>query len=376
MWCMAKVDPNLDRGCGRVMSDVSSMFIVYLLELYRWSDDAETLKALWPVAKQAATWHMASAAKEGVPSRQCNTYDILGPTKYDQVSYNSAFHILAMKAASELAQTPVIQDIKFAQNCSTFLERAQKVLDQSQWQNRGNGKGYYSFNDGDNSSLMVDSFYPQVLAYTNGLGSLVLQPSRLQAHLQTEAEWNDSPFGLVVESTGYGKSLSHGVWQMGSPDWAVLNIHLGGISIDEALAQPMKSLENWRTRMKDLWNIAGVADQNTGLASVTSHYGYFMTAWHIPLALSGQKANLPEGTLSFDPKLKAPWKLPVFLAGVTGSISSSEGSCVVLELRVGTLQLKSLQVSNHPCQVPGHKGPVKLQAGKPVTWCCNDVNYV
>lgn len=28
---------NIDIPCGRVMSDVSSMFIVYLLELYKWA---------------------------------------------------------------------------------------------------------------------------------------------------------------------------------------------------------------------------------------------------------------------------------------------------------------------------------------------------
>merc|ERR1712070_366515 len=39
--CMGAVDPGLDRGCGRVMSDVSSMYVVYLLELYKWSNETE-----------------------------------------------------------------------------------------------------------------------------------------------------------------------------------------------------------------------------------------------------------------------------------------------------------------------------------------------
>merc|ERR1712139_31483 len=107
-----------------------------------------------------------------------------------------------MRAAAVLASSPVIQDIAFAKNCTYFLEWAQKTLDKNQWQDRGNGKGYYSYSLEDNSSLMVDAFYPQVLAFTNGLGSLVTDPQKLQAHLRTEAEWNDGPYGLVVESTG------------------------------------------------------------------------------------------------------------------------------------------------------------------------------
>ena len=44
------VDPTIDKGCGRVMSDVSSMYIIYLVELLRWGGDSEIVKELWPVA--------------------------------------------------------------------------------------------------------------------------------------------------------------------------------------------------------------------------------------------------------------------------------------------------------------------------------------
>merc|ERR1712046_172082 len=122
----------------------------------------------------------------------------------------------------------------------------QQAQDKNQWQDRGHGKGYYSFSLEDNSSLMTDTFYPQVLAYTTGLGNLLADATKLQAHLLTEEEWNDSPYGLVVESKNHGISLSQGVWQMGSPYWATLNVHLAQIPVDAALAQPKKSLENWR----------------------------------------------------------------------------------------------------------------------------------
>lgn len=193
------------------------------------------------------------------------------------------------------------------------------------------------------------------------------EETRVAAHLATEAEWNDSPFGLVVESTGQGKSLSKGVWQMGSNDCAVLNIRLGKISIEDSLKQPEKSLGNWRSRLRDLWNIAGVADQNTGLPSVTSHYGYFMTAWHIPLALSGQQADLPNGVLAFVPRVTAPYALPVLLPGKVGLLSASSG-VFTLELTAGNIDLLQLTVDH--CS---HAGPVSLRAGQKVEWKCGSV---
>jgi hypothetical protein len=47
--CTKAIDPGLDKGCGRIMSDVSSMYITYVLELYKWQNDTATLHELWPV---------------------------------------------------------------------------------------------------------------------------------------------------------------------------------------------------------------------------------------------------------------------------------------------------------------------------------------
>ena len=51
---MGRIDGGLDRGCGRIMSDVRSMYIVYVLELLKWQNDTDTLRELWPVVKKAA----------------------------------------------------------------------------------------------------------------------------------------------------------------------------------------------------------------------------------------------------------------------------------------------------------------------------------
>merc|ERR1719188_2497983 len=102
------------------MSDVSSMYIVYLLEFYKWANRADVVKKLWPIAKRAAEWHMSVAAGSGVPEYQCNTYDILNPPAFRQVSFNSAFHILGLQAAAALAETPAVRDMAFAEKCRSF----------------------------------------------------------------------------------------------------------------------------------------------------------------------------------------------------------------------------------------------------------------
>ena len=97
----------MEFGCGRAMSDVSSMFIVYLLELQTWyqntSVTSAVLRDLWPHAKRAAEWQMNISSIDGIPPYLVNTYDYLGLHAYRHSTYSAAFHLLAMKAAEKLA---------------------------------------------------------------------------------------------------------------------------------------------------------------------------------------------------------------------------------------------------------------------------------
>ena len=452
--CTDGIDAGLDKGCGRLMSDVSSMFIVYVLELLRWGNDTTTLDELYPAVKRAAEWQMSVSVGDGLPQHLVNTYDILGPNRYKHVSYNSVFHLLAMAAAKELAKFQ--GDEAFSAKCGTALQRGQKALDSQQWVAadtesvswrswiKVNGSRYdqesgfltagndfkpatmltfaackascdssgrclgfsfqaanpapasgtikcytkfklsfvpvgnasnaphYSFADSEPASLMADSLYGQVLAHSAGLGTVLADPSKVRQHLQTEALWNDSPDGLRVESNG---GVSHGsgvaVWQGASPNWAYLNIvgdgNVSFVAAETALLQPAKSLGLWRSRLNDLWNICGLAQD--GQSWITSHYGFAMTAWHLPFALSGQNANLPEGSLTFAPKVSAnsasgSWALPVFLPGIIGTINRTEATGEYsLALMSGSLSLRHLAVGRF-----AHPGPVSLTAGQSVQW--------
>lgn len=111
LFCNATVYTSLfqevEFGCGRVMSDVTSMFIVYFLELQTWYQDAGiasvVLQDLWPHVKLAAEWHMSISATDGIPRNLVTTYDIVGLVAYQHSTYSSAFHLLAMQAAEKLA---------------------------------------------------------------------------------------------------------------------------------------------------------------------------------------------------------------------------------------------------------------------------------
>ena len=97
----------MDIGNGRVMSDVTSMFITYILEMYTWSSDSSILaviRGLWPNTKRAAQWQLNITQSNGyLPIYLVSTYDILGLDSYKYATYNGAFHLLAMKAAEKLA---------------------------------------------------------------------------------------------------------------------------------------------------------------------------------------------------------------------------------------------------------------------------------
>jgi hypothetical protein len=96
-----------------------------------------------------------------------------------------------------------------------------------------------------------------------------------------------------------------------------------------------------------------------------------MVSWHIPLAISGQLANLSSPvnrSVVFTPKLDAPYSLPFMLPGVLGSISSSRRGSYRVELTLGELTL-------HVLSMDGIKAPgdmVHLSIGTPIVWADTD----
>lgn len=76
---------------------------------------------------------VGSAADLGVPLKLETTYDILSFTAYELSSYSSVFHIMAMRAASELARAA--DDPSGAARYAAAAERGTASLDRLQWVN-------------------------------------------------------------------------------------------------------------------------------------------------------------------------------------------------------------------------------------------------
>ena len=147
---------------------------------------------------------------------------------------------------------------------------------------------------------------------------------------------------------------------------------MGAALLERALNTSKKTVDTWRELNKDLWNVAGISETFSGRPIITAHYGYWMTVWHLPLAISGQQADFLEAnssSLVFAPKLHAagtPFSLPVILPGTVGTISSADGTTFVLRVSAGQPlpALAHLAVGNavYPGKVEG------LAVGESVTW--------
>ena len=398
-----------DMPQGRIMSDSTSMFIVYVLELYKWDADVVTLKTYWPVIQKAVSWINSTALEFGVPYKLETTYDVLGFPKYELSTYASAFHILALMAARELGVA--MQDASFARDCDVQIQRAQSALDALQWNVT---EGFYNAGS-DNCTAEVgcergigifsDAFYAQVLAYSVGLGDLLARPERLDQHLQYVAKKNcihndmtkpstplvsGCPNGLVTMTGRLTEQTDLSVWEMATFDHAALMLRRATSSAeaDASLALAEGTGTSYAKRINDQWNTAGVKF-NDGNPSVTSHYGYHMTSWHLLFGLSGQLADFSDehnASLTFaPPAMDCGFSYPVLLPGAVGSIRcevvrrtkmGKEAGKAEEEKRTFTLvfydapaspwrSLKTLAVRD---VVHSSLVPIMLQVNSPVTW--------
>lgn len=291
-----------------------------------------------------------------------------------------------MKASSELAIA--MGDADFARKCDDSFERTKSALDKLSWIQASSGDGYYpaastnctkDHGCATQIGFFSDAFYAQVLAYSAGLGGLV-DEAKLQQHLRrTVAETcrqvvggqlvDGCPHGFVTFTGRPQEATDWQLWQMATHDWAALTLRANGAeATGSALEMSRRSAVSWSENLNDQWNTAGISD-SAGYPTVTSHYGYHMTSWHVPLALSGQVANLTKPTtasLTFAPAVVEPFKLPVLLPGIVGTIAGRNGQ-YELGLTIGNLDIAVLAVNGVRYPTPS-SGVISLAAGQSVTW--------
>ena len=364
--------PPWESASTRPMGDVSSLFILEIWQLYAWSNDLAFVRELWTNISAAARWQI-SVSPTGLPEHLVNTYDLLGLSQYQLCTFNAVLHLAAMRATMELGAA--VGDAEMVRLANTSFMNGSSTIESVMWVMQ-NGTGYYqSYNGQPEHAVMADSLYGQVVAYTLGIGRL-LPIEKIRSHLLSEVIYNDSPYGLVVE-TGrlpLTDKTDNAIWTGGSQDWSALALRVfADLTIDEAMAQSNKGLELWRSVLNDQWNTHGLAsadgytDTPGGLPINTAHYGFHMVLWHIPFSLSGQTAYMFNSTLTFDPVTPVPFTLPLLLPTVLGLISARYSrpgrTHFTLSLLFGSLNVKTLRIG-----AALYPHSVSLQAGEQIEW--------
>lgn len=73
-------------GCGgRRMGDVTTIWILEVLELWRGTNDTARLRAAWPAVVRGMEWQIRQSVALGLPAHLVCTYDILGMEVYNTV---------------------------------------------------------------------------------------------------------------------------------------------------------------------------------------------------------------------------------------------------------------------------------------------------
>ena len=346
-------------------------------------------------------------------------YDLLQQKgMYNHTMFSAAFHLLAMRAGAALARTPSVADEAFAAACDDAFARGAAAIDAQLW---NESAGYYrAFVGGPqgavdgNTSLMSDSLYAQVLADSLGLGAL-LPDERVTRHQARVLRRNSSPHGLAIQ-TGRPSSVEFpdsavwqvcidsiasrdeaspavsehccccggdddddddddaAVWQMANPNWATLALWRGA-DVDAALGVAKVTLDNWRSAQNDLWNVAGLAGgagygAGGGRAWTTSHYGYYMSSWHLLFALAGQRYDAPSAALSFAPRPSPPYTLPALVPGTAATVAAAAGNASFLLAVVAGAPLRLAALDVNGCAPPAAALPTVLPPGQAVEWSC------
>lgn len=364
---------------GRIMGDTTTIWIIELLEVWQNTGDYALLTDLYPTAAKALSWLMTNAAPLGLPEKLYCTYDILWLDQYNTTTYNSFLYMAALRAGQVLSSE--MGDSTTLSMVTAALARAQTATQNLLWNSTDNFFRAYSYN-GDNA-IMSDALYGQVIASTNGLGFL-MDETQIASHLEAEMRFNYDPRGFVsivnriTPPPDGNKPDDTKLWQQAGPDWSSLALLLGqvnsptGSNISAALDPARRQLDNWRSRLHNLWNIAGLTTatdpQNDDLSAnpyCTAHYGFALTSYWLFPSLSGQLIDLAHGKLTFAPVFACPFNLPSLAAGLTGTISCDNNQVFTLSIMFGTLSLPpgGLKVNDKV-----YSAGVNLGPGESVSW--------
>ena len=224
--------------------------------------------------------------------------------------------------------------------------------------------------------VFTDTLYGEMLSHHHFDGTFTLNTSYLHRHLAFELAANNDTYGMRVLSNPVQEDS---IWMNGPPTWSYLQLALGKLPAEDALAPLRRMSENFRSRLRDMWNLRALTHTDGSLQPAETnktielgapreqgHYGFMLTDLYLLPLLSGLNVDLPHGRLSLSPKFAPPYVLPVLIAGMEGSLTSLAKGSYELKVAFGRLQLPAspgLVVDGVSYGVA-----VDLRAGQSVAW--------
>ena len=160
---------------------------------------------------------------------------------------------------------------------------------------------------------------------------------------------------------------------MGGPTYSSVSLYAGERNLTLALDPLKRFMDNYRTRLADQWNLAGLTtsanwtyhENENGMSWCTSHYGMPLTHYFIHYGISQQQVNLMEGKLSFTPVINPPYTVPMLLAGITGTVSRDNNNGITVTVAFGTLSLPAGGLTVDGSSYPNS---VNLGPGQSISW--------
>lgn len=340
---------------GRVMGDVTTVFILATLACMRSTNDTDFLDAIWPHVAAAADWQIRRAGTAGCPTYLQNTYDYLGLDQYPYTTYTALLHNAAMRATVVLGQlagdVSGLADAAKASEaaCLGTLGRALWHSNVSSAPQQGSSTGEAGLNSSDAGAsagwwrawqdaqggapnlILSGSLHGQSWASALGLGLLVPLENITQ-HTLAERALNCAYSPQACELGLLSLPGHQGTWTMDaspsqSMDATVMRILAGLGGLDGSPAEAV--VELYRTHNADFWDFkdlhvgpngldCGGADLHgaalAGQPFVNAHYGRQLQGWAALLALTGQQYDATSGTLSLSPVCDG-WEPDVSVSG-------------------------------------------------------------
>ena len=260
--------------------DLNPKFILMVYRDFLWSGDAKFLRSIYPNAKKAMRWSIASDKnQDGLPDHEgadqtFDLWDFEGANPY-----TAGIYLAALLASRKMALQ--MHDASFEAECQRFFEKGRMGFE-NLWNGRCFGR-----------TCALSQLNGQWYADLLNLGDIA-NPAKIKSALSTILDLNarHSRYGLVNSALLNGRidaSNKHAQNIWFGMNYAFISLCLmRGFPVKKLLKSAYLLWDNVTRKQKDPWNQPDMVDSKTGQFVFGDAYYRNMAIWSIPMALAGR----------------------------------------------------------------------------------------